>query len=134
MGWIGLDSSKRKNPVQPHFVIHSSADFAKKYFESEDLQSVGQQILENAASILDLKWLKNPQWMQVHRWRYAFPKTPLEQACLPAETSLPLVCCGDWCGGNLIEAAIHSGISAAEYINGQLEGRELPGINFLDTL
>ncbi|MGB3640840.1 MAG: FAD-dependent oxidoreductase, partial [Rivularia sp. (in: cyanobacteria)] len=101
LGWIGLDSSKRKNPVQPHFVIHSSADFAEKYFESE-LQQVGQQMLANAASDVNLHWLKNPQWMQVHRWRYAFPKTPLKQACLPAET-LPLVCCGDWCGGNLIE-------------------------------
>ncbi|MCJ8280040.1 MAG: FAD-dependent oxidoreductase [Rivularia sp. ALOHA_DT_140] len=134
LGWIGLDSSKRKNPAQPHFVIHSSADFAEKYFEAEDLQQVGKQILENAALSLNLEWLNNPQWMQVHRWRYAFPKTPLEQACLPAETSLPLVCCGDWCGGNLVEGAIVSGIAAAEYINSKLEQRELPGINFLDVL
>lgn len=134
LGWIGLDSSKRKNPAQPHFVIHSSADFAEKFFESEDLQLVGQQILANAASALDLQWLKNPQWMQVHRWRYAFPKTPLAQSSLPAETSLPLVFCGDWCGGNLIEGAMLSGISAAEYINSQLQQRELPGIDFLDAL
>ena len=133
LGWIGLDSSKRKNPVQPHFVIHSSADFAEKYFESE-LQQVGQQILANAASDVNLQWLKNPQWMQVHRWRYAFPKTPLQQTCLPAETSSSLVCCGDWCGGNLIEAAMHSGIAAAEYINSKLQQRKLPGIDFLDAL
>ncbi len=133
LGWIGLDSSKRKNPAQPHFVIHSSADFAEKYFESE-LQEVGKEILENAASTVNLEWLKNPQWMQVHRWRYAFPKTPLEQSCLPAETSSPLVCCGDWCGGNLIESAVYSGIAAAEYINSKLQQRELPGIDFLDVL
>ena len=133
LGWIGLDSSKRKNPVQPHFVIHSSADFAEKYFESE-LQQVGQQILANAASDVNLQWLKNPQWMQVHRWRYAFPKTPLQQTCLTAETSSSLVCCGDWCGGNLIEAAMHSGIAAAEYINSKLQQRKLPGIDFLDAL
>ena len=132
LGWIGLDSSKRKNPAQPHFVIHSSADFAEKYFESE-LQEVGKEILKNAASTVNLPWLSNPQWMQVHRWRYAFPKTPLEQTCLPAE-SLPLVCCGDWCGGNLIESAMLSGIAAAENINNQLQQRELPGIDFLDAL
>ncbi|MGF1673020.1 MAG: NAD(P)/FAD-dependent oxidoreductase [Rivularia sp. (in: cyanobacteria)] len=134
LGWIGLDSSKRKNPAQPHFVIHSSADFAQHYFESADLQQVGQQILENAASTLNLQWLKNPQWMQVHRWRYAFPKTPIKQSYLAAETALPLVCCGDWCGGNLIESAMLSGIAAAEYINSKLEERELPGIDFLDAL
>ena len=134
LGWIGLDSSKRKNPVQPHFVIHSSADFAEKYFESEDLPQVGREILENAASNVNLPWLKNPQWMQVHRWRYAFPKTPLQQTYLPAETAIPLVCCGDWCGGNLIESAMLSGIAAAEHINSKLQQRELPGINFLDAL
>ncbi|AFY53440.1 putative NAD/FAD-dependent oxidoreductase [Rivularia sp. PCC 7116] len=134
LGWIGLDSSKRKNPTQPHFVIHSSADFAHKNFESEDLEQVGREILHNAASGVNLPWLNNPQWMQVHRWRYAFPKTPLQQTCLPAETSLPLVCCGDWCGGNLIESAILSGIAAAEHINCKLQQRELPGINFFDAL
>lgn len=133
LGWIGLDSSKRKNPAQPHFVIHSSADFAEKYFES-DLQQIGQQILEKAASEVNLAWLNNPQWMQVHRWRYAFPKTPLEQTCLPTEISSPLVCCGDWCGGNLIESAMHSGIAAAEYINSKLQQRKLPGINLFDAL
>lgn len=134
LGWIGFDSSKRKNPAQPHFVIHSSAEFADKYFESEDLPEVGKQILENAASTVNLQWLNNPEWMQIHRWRYAFPKTPLEQSCLPAETSLPLVCCGDWCGGNLIEGAMLSGMAAAEHINSKLQKRELPGINFFDAL
>ncbi|MDY6900916.1 MAG: FAD-dependent oxidoreductase [Cyanobacteriota bacterium] len=134
LGWIGLDSSKRKNPTQPHFVIHSSAEFAEKYFESEDLEKVGREILENAASEVNLPWLNNPQWIQVHRWRYAFPKTPLQQTCLSADISSPLVFCGDWCGGNLVESAILSGISAAEYINSKLQQRELPGINFLDGL
>ncbi|MEO0686411.1 MAG: FAD-dependent oxidoreductase, partial [Cyanobacteria bacterium J06649_11] len=134
LGWIGLDSSKRKNPAQPHFVIHSSADFAEKYFESENLEQVGEEILEKAALEVNLSWLNNSQWMQVHRWRYAFPKTPLQQTCLPADISSPLVCCGDWCGGNLVESAILSGISAAEYINNKLQQRELPGIDFLDIL
>ena len=134
LGWIGLDSSKRKNPLQPHFVIHSSADFAEKYFESKDLEKVGREILENAAINLNLSWLNNPEWIQVHRWRYAFPKTPLQQTCLPADTSSPLVFCGDWCGGNLVESAIVSGIAAAEYINSKLQHRELPGIGFLDVL
>lgn len=133
LGWIGLDSSKRKNPVQPHFVIHSSADFAEKYFESE-LEQVGREILENAAIDVNLPGLNNPEWIQVHRWRYAFPKTPLQQTCLPADIFSPLVCCGDWCGGNLVESAILSGISAAEYINSKLQQRELPGINFFDVL
>ena len=134
LGWIGLDSSKRKNPIQPHFVIHSSADFAEKYFESEDLQQVGREILEHAAINVNLSWLNNPEWIQVHRWRYAFPKTPLQQSCLPADISSPLVFCGDWCGGNLVESAIVSGIAAAEYINSKLQQRELPGINFVNAL
>jgi len=62
---------------------------------------------------------------------YEFPCRPLAQSYLSAETNLPLVCCGDWCGGNFIEGAMHSGIAAAVEIHRQMEGRSLPGANFL---
>ncbi|HCF27786.1 MAG TPA: hypothetical protein DEV81_11445 [Cyanobacteria bacterium UBA11049] len=51
---------------------------------------------------------------------------------LSTTTPLPLVCCGDWCGGNLIESAMYSGIAAAEQINLQLDGRSLSENNLFD--
>lgn len=112
LAWIGLDSSKRRQAPQPVFVLHSSASFAQQHLEDEDLQPAGQYLLDCAAKQLKSPWLATPEFMQVHRWRYAFPQQPLSEAYLSAKP-LKLVCCGDWCGGNLVESALRSGLSAA---------------------
>ncbi|WP_200892528.1 NAD(P)/FAD-dependent oxidoreductase [Aliterella atlantica] len=90
-------------------------------------------MLTRAAEYL-LAGLKTPEWTQVHRWRYAFPTSPLINTCLKANTPQPLVCCGDWCGGNLVAGAMQSGISAAEQINQQMSQQLLPRNSFLDKL
>lgn len=130
--WIGLDSSKRTTAQSSVFVLHSSADFARRHLEAKDFQPMGHQMLAYASECLQLP-LKHPEWMQVHRWRYAFPSRCLDSA-LSAQTELPLVCCGDWCGGDQIESAMHSGIAAAEELNRQMYSLSLPGYNFLDFL
>ncbi|MEP0754376.1 FAD-dependent oxidoreductase [Trichocoleus sp. Lan] len=133
LAWIGLDSSKRPNPQMPVFVLHSTAEFAKHYLDAEDLNPVARQMLSRAAQLL-VPWLDSPEWFQIHRWRYAFPSRPLHQDCLGAGTPLPLICCGDWCGGNLVEGAMNSGLAAAVKINQQMEMRSLPGESFLEAL
>ncbi|AFY32891.1 NAD(P)/FAD-dependent oxidoreductase [Calothrix sp. PCC 7507] len=132
LAWIGLDSSKRPHSQQPHFVLQSSADFAKSHLDTEDLQPVGQYLLQSAAQTLLLPWLDSPDWMQTHRWRYAFPSRPWHESILSAAIPLPLVCCGDWCGGNLVEGAMLSGLAAATEVNNQLQHLLLPNVNFLD--
>lgn len=130
LAWIGLDSSKRPHAQQPHFVLQSSADFAQLHLESADLYPAGQHMLQHAAQNLASPWLENPDWMQVHRWRYAFPKSSWQKAFLKAATPLPLLCCGDWCGGSLVESAMLSGIAAAVEINNQLRHLPLSNVNF----
>ena len=120
LAWIGLDSSKRLDSQQPVFVVHSSANFAEKYLESTDLSAVGQQLLDRASEHL-IPWLNQPEWLQVHRWRYAFCRNPLPVSCLPAAGTLPLVCAGDLCGEGQIEAALRSGLAAAIWVNSQLQ-------------
>jgi renalase len=132
LGWVGFDSSKRPNPQQPVFVLQSSANFAEHHLDSQDLQPAAEEILQRASKLLMLPWLATPEWMQIHRWRYAIPRTPLEQTSLPANTNLPLVCCGDWCGGGVVENALVSGMAAAEEINVRLGNLPLPGDKFLD--
>lgn len=126
LSWIGLDSSKRLQPQQPVFVVQSSAIFAQHHDQTQDLYPVAESMLQRASESLRLPWLNSPEWMQVHRWRYAFPVRPLLEACLSASAPLPLVCCGDWCGGSLVEGAMLSGLAAAEEINNQLRQLPLP--------
>jgi predicted NAD/FAD-dependent oxidoreductase len=119
LAWIGLDSSKRIEPVQPVFVVHSSPVFAERYLEAVDLEVAGRELLDRASEYL-IPWLKEPEWLQVHRWRYAFCRNPLTISCLPAGDNLPLVCAGDLCGGDRIEGALRSGFAAASWVNSQL--------------
>jgi len=130
LAWIGLDSSKRLDAQIPVFVLQSTAEFAQHYLDAEEFKPVGQYLLSRAAQLL-MPWLDRPDWFQVHRWRYAFPSRALDRDCLDAAIPSPLVCCGDWCGGNLIESALNSGLAAASQINQQLEKRSLPGESFL---
>lgn len=133
LAWIGLDSSKRLNAQAPIFVVQSTPEFAHRYLDTEDLKPVGQQLLASATKLL-IPGLDNPDWFQVHRWRYAFPKLALSQDYLYSVTPLPLICCGDWCGGNLIDGAINSGVVAANEINQQLQQKNLPQADFLKVL
>ena len=120
LAWVGLDSSKRLDSQQPVFVVHSSANFADRHLESVDLPTVGQQLLDRASEHL-IPWLNQPEWLQVHRWRYAFCRNPLPVSCLPAAGTLPLVCAGDLCGEGQIEAALRSGLAATIWVNSQLQ-------------
>jgi renalase len=115
LGYLGLDSSKRSNPDPPVFVIQSSAEFADRYLDTIDLQPAATELLHAAAQQF-LPWLESPDWMQIHRWRYAFAKTPLPQPFLVAPTTAPLICAGDWCGGRKVEDGFLSGLAAAEYL------------------
>ncbi|MGB3512618.1 MAG: FAD-dependent oxidoreductase [Microcoleaceae cyanobacterium] len=133
LAWVGIDSSKRPHPTQPVFVIQSSAKFATTHLDTTDLQPVGRQLLEHTAQQL-MPWLNAPEWLQVHRWRYAFCRQPLAVSCLTTELPLPLVGAGDWCGGNNIEGAFASGLAAANWVNSQLQQLPLPGENFLSDI
>ncbi len=119
LAWISNDSSKRSGMRSPVFVFHSSAKFAKNFIDTEDLQPVGQILLDSVAKLFPE--LSTPDWLQVDRWRYAFATTPLADNCLNAHTSQPLICCGDWCGSDRLESAMRSGIAAAGQINQVLQ-------------
>lgn len=121
LSWFGLDSSKRTVSQRTVFVVQSTPAFAEQYLDAIDLQAAGYQLLKRSAEKL-APWLAKPDWLQVHRWRYAFAKTPLSDACLVAPTAVPLVCAGDWCGGMKVEQAFLSGLAVAEYLSSLRQG------------
>ena len=98
LDWVGLDSSKRILSQPPTLVIQSNANFANKYLDTVDLEPIGKQLIQAAATHL-MPELNHPEWMKVHRWRYAFCPQSLPSPCLTTTVPLPLVCAGDWCGG-----------------------------------
>ncbi len=124
VSWLGFDSSKHApsmlstpEDTEPVFVLQSSAAFATLHLDTADLQPAAAQMLAQVAQRF-APWLETPTWMQIHRWRYAFARSPLSTAYLAAPTSLPLICGGDWCGGRKIEDAYRSGRAIAEHLLG----------------
>ncbi len=114
LGWIGLDSSKQLAPLQPVLVVQSSAAFAAEYFNTTDLDVIGQKLLDSVEPFAI--GLNSPEILQVHRWGYAFAQNPLPDLFLTAQSKAPLYFCGDWCGGNRVESAFLSGSAVAEKI------------------
>ena len=92
--WTGLDSSKRKQADSPVIVIHSKATFAQQYIDTGDLQPAASVLLRaNARKFAE--WIAQPEWFQIHRWRYAQVNSGYSDASMAIGSTL--VCGGDWC-------------------------------------
>jgi renalase len=115
LAWVAWDSNKRDRSFQPVLLVRSTAPFAQQYLDVSDLKPVKDRLLLRASRLL-FPWLDRPEWFQVHRWRYAFPSRFLDISYLATSQPLPLVCCGDWCGGRAIESALESGLAASAAI------------------
>jgi predicted NAD/FAD-dependent oxidoreductase len=114
------DSSKRPNPAQLTLCLHSTPEFAQQYVDRHDWETAIQPLIQ--------QWITQggpafqmPLWSQGHRWRYGFTQQALGMACVGQRWPAPLVCCGDWCLGAQIEAAIASGVAASEWILATLD-------------
>jgi renalase len=116
--WLALDSSKRTAPPdavpETVVVLHSSSALAAEVIDRTDLDAVGQALLAAAHPLAT--WLSQPQWMQVHRWRYGFVQHCLGTKILHSPAIPTLVGCGDWCMGENVTGAIASGTEAAAAI------------------
>lgn len=121
LAWVSLESTKRPTPF-PVLVAQSTAAFAQRYLEAQDLKPIGQRLLEQVSQIF-LPEFNNPDELQIHRWRYARVRQPLKERCLATNLPLPLVCSGDWCGGKQVENALESGLAAAYQISHFLDDR-----------
>ena len=116
LGWVGVDSSKRRQPAPPVFVIQSTANFAAEYPHPEDMANAGRVMLERAAERF-LPLFRDCLWQEPHLWRYAFPKSPIVAAYLSIDLPAPLYCTGDWCGGRKVESAYLAGLAVAKAVS-----------------
>ncbi len=114
--WVGLDSSKRGRAAETVIVIHSKPAFAERYLKTGDLQPAASVLLRASARKF-CDWIAQPDWFQIHQWRYAQVKKPYSGTALPIAESL--IAGGDWCSPlpenpKNIDAAYLSGLAIAE--------------------
>ncbi len=97
-------------------VLHTTADFAQAHLDEQPELSVGEALLRRAAEALE-PWLAEPVFVQLHRWRYAFPIEAVGSSSVSTTLGASLLACaGDWCAGNRVESAYLSGEATAQKV------------------
>ncbi len=109
--WIADNRMKGISPDVTAVTIHAGPEFSRKYWNMDD-SGVAQNILHTAAG-----WLKGKHitW-QVKRWLYSQPRIIYDERFYAVSEPAPLIFAGDAFGGPMIEGAVLSGISAAQYL------------------
>ena len=114
LSWISIDSSKPGRPDGFSIVAHAANAWSQDHIE-EDNDSVRSTLLAELSGILNTD-LSDPDFVSVHRWRYAnIGKQTGESALIDPEAKL--AACGDWC----IRGRVEEAFSSAHYLSKQLE-------------
>jgi predicted NAD/FAD-dependent oxidoreductase len=118
--WLAREDSKTDGTTQAAIVLHSQPAFAEQWWDSPDLEVVGRSLLARASANTGIA-LAQPDWLQVHRWRYAIVRQAVEATCLVDRTRAIAVA-GDWFSNDdpqqSLEAALRSGQAAAQSLLG----------------
>lgn len=107
LSWIADNQEKGISPQQPCVTIHSTAAFAEQHWDSPDALR-GRLMLDAASEYLAAE----VQDYSCHRWGFTLPINPYPEAYFH-NADLCLSLAGDAFGGERIEGAATSGLSAA---------------------
>ncbi|MCS6807700.1 MAG: FAD-dependent oxidoreductase [Bacteroidota bacterium] len=116
--WIADNTAKGISPDVPVLTIHTSSDFAREYWETDD----GEVYSVLVGDMREYIPAEAIQSYSLHRWRYSRVVAPFARLCCPVAASpAGLVLAGDGfateCGMlTRIEDAALSGWAAAEYL------------------
>jgi renalase len=112
LAWIARESSKPGRSANPEcWVLHGDPAWSERQLE-DDSGDVARALLSAFFDVTGLAG-QEPLHLDAHRWRYARPLKAAGETCL-IDAEKRLAVCGDWLGGNRIEAAFLSGCAAAE--------------------
>lgn len=104
--WHARNGSKPGREVAQAWVLHASAEWSQREFDSPS-ERVQQALLERFAAQAGRR-LPRPILCDSHRWHHARVETPLGEPCL-YDQDAGVGFCGDWCLDARVEAAFQSG-------------------------
>jgi len=108
IAWLADNQQKGISPL-PALTIHSTPEFASTYLEADPAEWT--PILCAAASP---RLGANITAATGHRWRYAQPRTTLQDGAVGFHAGGPVVLAGEVFAGARVEGAFQSGLAAAE--------------------
>ncbi len=110
LAWIARNSSKPGRPAGESWILHADHRWTEARL-GEDRQASGEELVRELAHVTGAP-LPHIEHRAVHLWGYALADPALEEGCL-VDRELGLALAGDWCAGNRVEGAWHSGRAAA---------------------
>lgn len=94
------------------WVVHATSQWSAQHLE-DAAEDVAGALLSQFGDMVD-DALPKPVFMQAHRWRFALPSdNPASTQFALWNPQIQLGACGDWLGGNGVEAAWLSGRALA---------------------
>lgn len=113
VAWMARNQTKPGRPAGEQWVVHASPEWSRAHLEDER-DAVGAALVEAVRALPGLSTLR-ARSVQAHRWRYALVTEALGVPCLHDDG---LTVCGDGLLGARVEAALRSGLAAADAIAG----------------
>ena len=111
---ITNEASKREEGAECSFVVHTTAEFAKKFMNS-NRDEVEEIILDELSEILG-GWSALPEWKQLHFWRYSKVKNPLDCPFMEVVGhDAPIALVGSYMNGDSVESAYLSGLAIGKF-------------------
>jgi renalase len=109
VAWLARESSKPSREALDRWTVQASAAWSREHQE-DDAPRVKAKLLKAFAEVTGIR--SEPDYAEVHRWRFAKTETPLGKKYLwDAKTGVGI--CGDWCIGHRVEDAFVSGLELA---------------------
>lgn len=113
LAFISNESSKRENSKECSLVLHASESFSRKHRNSS-IDIIVNEMIEELAKITG-GWSLNPDWHQLHFWKFSRAKKVIDQTYLEHEDpEAPLALIGDYFNGNSVDNAYRSGYRLAK--------------------
>jgi renalase len=109
VAWLARESSKPNREPLERWTVQASAAWSHEHLE-DDGARVQAKLLKAFAEVTGIR--AEPEYAQVHRWRFAKTAVPLGKNFLWDKKS-GLGVCGDWCIGHRVEDAFISGLELA---------------------
>ncbi len=112
LDFVSNEATKRKEQ-ECTFVLQATDEFTREH-KNSDPDTVKKMMLTEFAKVTG-GWSTNPEWHQLHFWRYSRARKSLELPyILHEDDENPLALIGDYFYGNTVEHAYQSGYLLAK--------------------
>jgi renalase len=112
--FISNEGLKREGDQENTLVVHTSPAFTRAFKKADEEQIKGELIGE--LSRIAGGWAANPDWHQLHFWRYSRALGILPHPYMElSKMDSPLAVIGDYFEGNDVDAAYRSGYKLAKH-------------------